>query len=58
MNITMRDAEFCDAMGFRRHFQMFFVPKRLIRYVQIPTEIDIKASLEKLFGMYILIIKL
>lgn len=49
MNTTLREAEFCDPLGQRRRFDIFFVPKRLIRYVQIPTEIDIKKSLEKLF---------
>ena len=53
MNTTLREAEFCDPAGVRRKFDVFFVPKRLIRYVQIPTEIDIKASLEKLFGEYL-----
>ena len=53
MNTTLREAEFCDPAGVRRKFDVFFVPKRLIRYVQIPTEIDIKASLEKLFSKYI-----
>ena len=52
MNTTLREAEFCDPMGHRRGFTVFFVPKRLIRYVQIPAEIDVKTSLEKLFGMY------
>ena len=52
MNTTLREAEFCDPAGVRRKFDVFFVPKRLIRYVQIPTEIDIKASLEKLFSKY------
>ena len=52
MNTTLREAEFCDPMGFRRKFDVFFVPKRLIRYVQIPTEIDIKSSMEKMFGKY------
>lgn len=50
MNTTLREAEFCDPMGFRRKFDVFFVPKRLIRYVQIPPEIDIKSSMEKMFG--------
>ena len=36
--------------GSENTFDVFFVPKRLIRYVQIPNEIDIKASLEKLFS--------
>ena len=53
MNTTLREAEFCDPLGQRRRFDIFFVPKRLIRYVQIPTEIDIKKSLEKLFGGYL-----
>ena len=52
MNTTLREVEFCDPMGFRRNFDVFFVPKRLIRYVQIPSDIDIKASIEKLFGKY------
>lgn len=52
MNTTLRDVEFCDPMGFRRHFDVFFVPKRLIRYVQIPSGIDIKACIEKMFGKY------
>ena len=50
MNTTIGEAEFCDPLGFRRRFDVFFVPKRLIRYVQIPTDIDIKDSMEKLFG--------
>jgi hypothetical protein len=52
MNTTLQEAEFCDPMGHRRKFDVFFVPKRLIRYVQIPTEIDVKTALEKLFGRY------
>ena len=50
MNMTISEAEFCDPAGFHRQFQIFFVPKRLIRYVQIPTEINMKDAMERMFG--------
>lgn len=50
MNVTMREVEFCDPSGRRKKFEHFFVPNRLVRYTQIPAQIDIKAALQKRFG--------
>lgn len=52
MNVTLRDVEFVDAAKNRKKFSHFFVPCRLIRYVQIPTEIDIKEAIHKRFGKF------
>merc|ERR1712059_125769 len=45
MNITMEDVTFTNALGGKSKFDSFFVQSRLIRYVQIPQAIDIKATL-------------
>ena len=50
MNITLQMAEFVDPRGLRKRFDVFFVPCRLIRFVQIPPEIDIRKGLKKLLG--------
>ena len=50
MNVTLREAVFVDPTGRTKKFESFFVPCRLIRYVQIPTEIDIKAAIKRRFG--------
>ena len=50
MNVSLKDAIFCDQVGKRHKFASFFVPSRLIRYVQIPTEIDIRTAIKKRFG--------
>ena len=50
MNVTMREVVFVDATGRSKKFENFFIPCRLIRYVQIPTEIDIKAAIRRRFG--------
>ena len=46
MNVTMKDVVFENPIGSKRKFEVFFVPSRLIRYVQIPPGIDIKKGLE------------
>ena len=52
MNVTMREAKFVDATGRLKKFDHFFVPCRLIRYVQIPTEVDIQAAIKRKFGIF------
>lgn len=48
MNVTLEDVIFTTPSGIKQKFNMFFAPNRLIRYVQIPPEIDIKKGLVKL----------
>ena len=50
MNVTMREVIFVDPTGRQKKFDHFFVPCRLIRYVQIPTEIDIRKAIQRKFG--------
>lgn len=50
MNVTMSDAIFTDPMGRRRSFQQFFVQNRLVRFVQIPAQIDVRQALEQRFS--------
>lgn len=50
MNVVMKEVEFYDAMRNRSKLDSFFVQNRLIRFVQIPTEIDIKSSMQELFN--------
>ena len=50
MNVTLENVVFQDPGGVKQKFEVFFAPNRLIRYVQIPPQIDIKKELEKLFG--------
>jgi hypothetical protein len=50
MNVTMREVQFVDPTGREKKFDHFFVPCRLIRYVQIPTEVDIRGAIKKQFG--------
>ena len=45
MNITLEKATFTDPSGQRRTFDQFFVQERLVRYVQIPSQIDIRQAL-------------
>merc|ERR1712240_452938 len=45
MNITMEDVTFTDSLGSKRKYESFFVKSRLIRYVQIPSSVDIKQAL-------------
>jgi hypothetical protein len=52
MNIHIREAVHVDATGVRRDESDFYVPNRLIRWVQIPTEIDIKESIRNKFGKF------
>ena len=48
MNVTLEDVIFTTPSGMKQKFSMFFAPNRLIRYVQIPPEIDIKKGLARL----------
>ncbi len=50
MNVVMREVKFVDPVGRKRQFEDFFVASRLIRFVQIPTHIDIKQGLKNLNG--------
>ena len=45
MNVTMKKVTFVDPLGNKKDFDDFFVQNRLIRIVQIPSKIDIKAAL-------------
>ena len=58
MNVTMREAKFVDATGRLKKFDHFFVPCRLIRYVQIPTEVDIQAAIKRKFGIFFFFISI
>ncbi len=53
----MREAKFVDATGRLKKFDHFFVPCRLIRYVQIPTEVDIQAAIKLKFGIFLILSK-
>ena len=48
MNVTLQDVVFTTPSGIKQKFNMFFAPNRLIRYVQIPPEVDIKKGLARL----------
>jgi hypothetical protein len=50
MNVSMREVVFVDASGKKRQFDHFFVAARLIRYVQIPTVIDIRKTMLQTVG--------
>ena len=45
MNMTMAEVTFTDALGNKSKFDSFFAQSRLIRYVQIPSNVDIKQAL-------------
>ena len=45
MNVTMAEVTFTDALGNKSKFDSFFAQSRLIRYVQIPSNVDIKQAL-------------
>lgn len=45
MNMSFEQATFTDPRGQSRTFDQFFVQERLVRYVQIPTQIDIRQAL-------------
>lgn len=47
MNVTMKKVTFVDPLGNRKKFDEFFVQNRLIRIVQIPSVIDIKAAMTR-----------
>lgn len=49
MNVTLKDARLVDASRRRGNFSHFFVQNRLVRFVQIPTEIDLRAEIIKKF---------
>lgn len=46
MNVTLEKVRFTDPSGHRRKFDFFFVQKRLIRGVQIPSRIDLRQALK------------
>ncbi|XP_073985142.1 U7 small nuclear RNA associated Lsm10 [Rhodnius prolixus] len=52
MNVTMSDVIFTDAGGNEYYYNIFFIKERNIRYIHIPTEVDINnlivSSLEKI----------
>ena len=50
MNVTLENSVFCDPCGNRRKFDNFFVQNRLIRFVQIPRTIDLRAALVRTFA--------
>ena len=45
--MILEKVKFTDPCGNRRNFDQFFVQERLIRCVQIPTNIDIREALKK-----------
>ena len=45
MNVSMKQVLFVDPMGNRKKFDDFFIQSRLIRVVQIPSAIDMKAAI-------------
>ena len=49
MNVTMREVVFVDGSHNKTRFESFFVQNRLIRFVQVPTEIDIKSAMKRMF---------
>lgn len=51
MNISMSDAVFTDARGNKQKFPHFFVQSRLIRYVQIPPDVDMMKTLSEQVSM-------
>ncbi|XP_023337169.1 U7 snRNA-associated Sm-like protein LSm10 [Eurytemora carolleeae] len=46
MNITLEEVEMLDPRGSILKFSSFFIPNRLIRFVQIPESIDMIKALE------------
>jgi len=46
-NISMEKVKFTDPSGNRRTFDSFFVQSRLIRFVQIPSRLDLRKLLQK-----------
>lgn len=50
MNVTMKEVDYFDPMRRKKRFDCFFVQNRLIRWVQIPTEIDMKKALHNMFN--------
>jgi len=51
MNVSLEQVEMIDASGAQLNFENFFVQNRLIRYVQIPSSIDIQKALEQQTSM-------
>lgn len=46
MNVTMKKVIFTDPCGRKKAFDDFFVHSRLIRFVQIPSYIDLSSGLQ------------
>ena len=49
MNVTLEEARYYDPRRNSQKFDSFFVQNRLIRFVQIPQNIDIKEGLRQRF---------
>ena len=49
MNVTLENARYFDPKRNSQRFDSFFVQNRLIRFVQIPKEINIRESLKQRF---------
>lgn len=47
MNVTMKKVLFVDPCGNKRKFEEFFVQNRLIRFVQIPSVIDLRQAVSQ-----------
>ena len=45
MNVTLEEARYYDPRRNSHRFDSFFVQNRLIRFVQIPSEIDVKKEM-------------
>ncbi len=49
MNVTMREVRLVDASRRSQRFDHFFVQNRLVRFVQIPSEVDVKRELRRMY---------
>ncbi len=49
MNVTMREVRLVDASRRSQRFDHFFVQNRLVRLVQIPSEVDVKRELRRMY---------
>ena len=48
MNVTMKKVLFVDPCGNKKQFEDFFVQNRLIRFVQIPSRIDLRKAMTQI----------
>jgi len=48
MNLNLEEVEMVDPSGAHLTFPNFYVQNRLIRYVQIPSDVDLQEALQQL----------